>query len=287
MAGSKIFSVQAMDGIIPKSKIMDAAHRAGVTLSVTKPQGSSLINGQSVAFWTTDETKFIDELVLKNPISLHWNIGNSVKRSGPGSISGQIDDLRTTLLNSNDPVIKKVKDRQLLVTASIDRADHIMSVLRLKKEFNFDLVIIGGAEAHLVAKNISSEGVPVVLTPNLGFSLWNQRRSNEFYHIDKLINENILVGVAMGSHSEARDLRFLAGNLRRGVRDLIEINDSMLTQMITTNVAKIFKLPNGVVEIDQNNLSNFVLYSENPFNYDSQILLVCVSGKCQRNPAQN
>jgi hypothetical protein len=30
-----------------------------------------------------------------------------------------------------------------------------------------------------------------------------------------------------------------------------------------------------------------VLYSENPFNYDSQILLVCVSGKCQRNPVQN
>eukprot|EP01080_Neovahlkampfia_damariscottae_P001610 gene1610-12735_t len=229
--GDVVLSVQAMDGIVGTGKMMSAAYKAGVTISITKPQGSKLINGQSVAFWTTDGNKFVEDLLVKNPTAIHFNIGNSAKGSGPSSISGQIDKLRT-LLKSNDATIQKIKDKELLVACTIQRADHILSLLRLKEEFGFNLVIVGAAEAHLVSKQLSKAKVSVILTPQHGDSNWEQRRSNQFYHIEKLIKDKVQIGLAIGQHNELRDLRFLAGNIQRGVKDLIEISDSELTKML-------------------------------------------------------
>lgn len=36
---------------------------------------------------------------------------------------------------------------------------------RLKLQFGFKLVIIGGAESHLVASLLATAGVPVILSP--------------------------------------------------------------------------------------------------------------------------
>ena len=182
--------------------------------------------------------------------------------------------------------MKKIKNKELLVVCTIQRADQILSLLRLKKEIDFNLVIVGGAEAHLVSKQLSDAKVSVILTPSHGDSNWEQRRSNQFYHIEKLLKDNVQIGLAIGHHNELRDLRFLAGNIQRGVKDLIEINDSTLTKMISTNIANILNL--GIdIELKEGSNANFVLYSGNPFDFDSQILLVCTKiHGCKRNPIQ-
>ena len=46
-------------------------------------------------------------------------------------------------------------------------ATEIMTALRLQKEFGFDLVLDGAAEAYLVLDEIRAAGVPVILHPTM------------------------------------------------------------------------------------------------------------------------
>ena len=49
----------------------------------------------------------------------------------------------------------------------VHRADDILTALRIKDEFNIDMVLQHGTEAHLVADEIARRGVAVCLGPLL------------------------------------------------------------------------------------------------------------------------
>lgn len=67
-----------------------------------------------------------------------------------------------TLLHSN---YVRVLSKEIPLIARMDQADHIVSMVRLKQQFDFDLVIIGGAEAHVIAPFLAQNDVPVILSP--------------------------------------------------------------------------------------------------------------------------
>ncbi len=60
------------------------------------------------------------------------------------------------------------------VVAHVNQADQIASVVRLKKDLGFRLIIMGGAEAHLVSSLLASADVPVIWirTPPSTFENW-------------------------------------------------------------------------------------------------------------------
>ncbi len=64
---------------------------------------------------------------------------------------------------SLEPLVEVLEKRRT-VHFHTHRADDILTVLRLKKEFGFDLVIQHGTEGYKVAKEIAAAGVPVSMT---------------------------------------------------------------------------------------------------------------------------
>jgi imidazolonepropionase-like amidohydrolase len=61
----------------------------------------------------------------------------------------------------------KVLRREVKALVTAETATEIVTALRLQKEFGFDLVLDGAAEAYLVLDQIRDAGVPVILHPTM------------------------------------------------------------------------------------------------------------------------
>src|SRR5690606_9152902 len=113
------------------------------------------------------------------------------KNSIDGSVSGQVAHLRALFkkakLQKTTPEnpFTEVLSGKLILAVHTHKADHIGHVLRLQKQFGFKMIIIGGAEAHLISDKISHQGVNVVLTPRKPsfYARWDILRTDAAYSI--------------------------------------------------------------------------------------------------------
>jgi imidazolonepropionase-like amidohydrolase len=133
-----------------------------------------------------------DEAVIVSAAMVAANLGPAALAQGgkaPGTRAKQIAMLRQALLDAKagDPpqpakrgaksadetappgldvlTMRDVLARKLPLLITANRAQDIMSALRLKQEFGIDLVLDGAAEAYLLTEQIKAVGVRVVLHP--------------------------------------------------------------------------------------------------------------------------
>lgn len=145
------------------------------------------------------------------------------------------------------------------------------------------MIILGGAEAHLLADELAEEGVEVILTP---FKLTLKPRStietmrtNFIFYADVLYKKGVKIGLAMSDLYNARNLRWLAGY----VSDKGNIPFEESLAMITKNIAEIFTLEDlGKIQIGKK--ANFLLFDDDPFSYTSQIKLIALGKNVECHP---
>lgn len=308
---SNLAHVRAIDGIAMNSRSLEAAHHAGVTAVLARPLGNALIAGQSLAFHTTGNT--VDDALVAGPVAIHVNLGQEARADMPlvGARSGQLALLRTFLSQAkqladaekkppktpalkdaiqklaDDPGIAALADvvwkqrRPLVVHAH--RADEIAAALRLQRELGFVLVIAGGAEAHMVAKELAAQQVSVLVGPvRVAPFGWNTRQAR-LDNAAILAQAGVRVGLATAETHNARNLRFEAGFAASAGK-------FAALEAITRLPAEILGLPttgkNAVGTIGEGQWADFAVFSGDPTQYGSQVLLVSVAGQVTESPTQ-
>lgn len=138
---------------------------------MTAPTHSGFIGGLSVAFSPGATNRLAKGAVLKKIAALHITINSYNKRP---SVSTQFATLRNLLSGKIDgemgDYFKLVRDGQITLVVDTDNADVIATLLDLVDELSqssgskIKLTIAGGAEAHLLAKELGQAGVGVILT---------------------------------------------------------------------------------------------------------------------------
>ncbi|KII92273.1 hypothetical protein PLICRDRAFT_172382 [Plicaturopsis crispa FD-325 SS-3] len=224
--------VRAVDGLQFDTRDALHAYRAGITSAITPPQSEGLVAGLSVAFSTGAAHKLAPGAVLHNIAALHFTVSHGIS----ASISTQIAALRRILLGEVGGEIeewaKKVTDGILPIVLRVDSADIIATLIQLKQEVEaakghaIKFTLVGGAEAHLLAKEIASANIGVILTPPRSFPYtWEQKRIHPGPPLSKdsvvslLASQNVTVGLGpQGVNGDAsmsqwavRNLRFDAG----------------------------------------------------------------------------
>lgn len=300
--------VQAIDGVQVLSRATEAARKAGVTAVIVRPLGGALIAGKSVAFRTTGDT--IDEALIRNPVGIHVNIGESAKVAEAlvGSRSGQFALLRSLLERAQriaqaergpkptgaaaDAVQRLREDAGLMALAELfrsrlplvihaQRADDIASALRIQAEFQISLVIAGGAEAHLLAPRLAAAKVPVVLGPvrHRPYEFATRRALPEAAAI--LHRTGVLLGLATAETHNARNLRWEAGfAVAAGLPW-----DAALAA-VTRNLAEIFGLGPAVGQLRAGDIADFAVFDGDPLSLDGHIRLVVARGQPETDPQQ-
>ncbi|KAH7216662.1 hypothetical protein BKA60DRAFT_492196 [Fusarium oxysporum] len=295
-----IFS-RAIDGLALDSKKLHVASRYGVTRAVSAPVfvGGATHFGTSVGFLTSALTTLEEGAVFAPDLAVHYTLDLNVR--GSTSYSAAFGGLRNKLLTaattpepasnpfSEAAYLKKVISGEQVLALTINSADGIATALRIKSEIEgvlttadsskrvggLKLAIIGGAEAHLLAKELGEAGVGVILSPlQAKGESWDSRRAltgaplTNGTTIDALVDAGVVAAIGLQEDWELRDLGFAAGTAFKNGGG--RLNEKEAIDLVSSNIYKIL----GADEKSAKGSGHFMVTEGSPLEIGSRIKAV-------------
>ena len=271
----------------PKSTLIPYTRKGGITSNVVMPYGGEgLFVGQS--FVANLSGEFDSVIEGKNAVIAH--LGAKSK----GSRAMALQKLENELADAHKALSKKTKkdskdkeavvkrDKQVInslikgektLLAYADRATDILALLKLKKQYNLDLVLVGARDAVFVIEEIAKADVPVMTSaiaylPN-SFDTLHSSLDN----VAKLTKAgiNVIINTSGESHN-INQLRFDAG-----VAVANGLDKGAALAAITANVADTFKLNSGRIAVGKD--ADLVLWSGDPFEISTKVDSMWIEGE--------
>lgn len=304
---SESFS-RAVDGLQFETKQLKASYAHGVTRAITAPvrQGGGHL-GVSAGFSTGASHALEQGAVWADEVGLHYTLSLAAKRGKTPSISSAIGALRDGLHNaitskvvigdsySEAAFLKEVVKGEIPLIITVHSADTIAALLRVKSEVEavikstdgllnsksgkITIVILGGAESHLVAKEIAAADVSVVLAPLLSYcNSWDERRAltgapvTNGTAIDALLDAGVLtaIGTTESESWEVRNLPLMAGIAYKNSGGKLSETDAL--SLVGRNFDKILGTKTSSED-------DFVVFEGNPLEINSRVKAVGSMGK--------
>jgi imidazolonepropionase-like amidohydrolase len=234
-SGALTADARAIDGYNPLSDVIPVTRRGGVTGVLALPQGGGLVAGQAAAMQTAGRS--LVEAQLKAPAALLIRLGQG---GAGGSRVSALRELRAALEKApapptvppppsrrapfpggppgpppppEDRLLGAARARQIKVLIAAERADDIERALGLCAEWGLDAALIGGAEAHLLAKALADAAMPVILSPVLAQPDGWQRLHARYDNAARLHAAGVQLAFASGAAHFSRNLRVDVGVL--------------------------------------------------------------------------
>lgn len=178
--------LHAVDGVNFQDMAFHDALRGGVTRAMCLPGSANIIGGQGVML--KHLAPRLSDMIFKEPWGLKAALGENPKRvygrqkKSPITRMANASLLREALYTAARLADKKetepretyryqsllqVIKREMPLRVHAHRADDILTALRIKDEFDIDMIIEHGTEAVAVADELIKRGVPVCLGPLL------------------------------------------------------------------------------------------------------------------------
>ncbi|KAK2057246.1 amidohydrolase [Colletotrichum caudatum] len=294
---------RGLDGLVLDNKKLHVAKRYGVTKAISAPKftGGLTHSGTSVGFITDASHGLEKGAVWSEDVAVHRTLTLAAKRGDNPSISSAVGALRHSLLEAvaandtgSDPYseaayLKKVVNGELPLVLTIHSADAVIAALRVKatvekalaaksqstKSPKLRVAIIGGAESHLVASELASAGVGVVLAPFQSFSYhWDERRSltgaplTNGTAIDTLLDAGVLAAIGLEEDWLIRDLGLLAGIAKKNGNG--RLSEKKALDLVSSNIYEIL----GIKEPESENGRHFAVYEGSPLDIEGRIRAV-------------
>ncbi|HYH97619.1 amidohydrolase family protein, partial [Hyalangium sp.] len=279
---------RAADGVNPASALFPVARLGGVTASAAVPSGG-LVPGQSA--WVA-----MDGSVRRSPLALHINLDNAGRNALSSSRSEVVERLRELLFDAREygkrrgdfeqnrmrPVaasrldleaLQDVLSGKLPVVVFATRVSDLLAALELAREYGLKLIIAGGDEAWLVARELAVAKVPVILLPT-------QNLPKDFDALSSRLDSGVLLRAAgvkvlfstLGDPYQVRTLPQEAGNAVAWGMPHTEA-----LRAITSNVAEVFGVEGG--RIAPGAVADLVLWNGDPLESSSRPLGMWLAGK--------
>lgn len=285
--------VRALDSIDPLSPNIAKARAGGLTTVNIMPGSGHLVSGQTF-YMKLRQGRTVTDLAfqMKDGAALGGikmaNGTNPMGGSGfPGTRSKSAALLRTALTEAKTYCAGDRKKRDLgkealcevlagerLVHFHSHRADDIMTVLRLKQEFGFDVLIQHGTETYKVAEELARAGVPV---SNITLDAPGGKLETMDLRMD---NAGILerAGVLVSIHTDDPivDSRMLFREAALAVRGGMSREGAL--KALTINGAKQMKLDARVGSLEPGKDADFLVLSGDPLSAYTHVLETWVEG---------
>ncbi|KAK2048990.1 amidohydrolase [Colletotrichum somersetense] len=294
---------RGLDGLVLDNKKLHVAKRYGVTKAISAPKftGGLTHSGTSVGFITDASHGLEKGAVWSEDVAVHRTLTLAAKRGDNPSISSAVGALRHSLLEAvaandtgSDPYseaayLKKVVNGELPLVLTIHSADTIVAALRVKatveealaaksqstKSPKLRVAIIGGAESHLVASELASAGVGVVLAPFQSFSYhWDERRSltgaplTNGTAIDTLLDAGVPTAIGLEEDWLIRDLGLLAGIAKKNGNG--RLSEKRALDLVSSNIYEIL----GIKEPESGNGRHFAVHEGSPLDIEGRMRAV-------------
>ena len=287
--------LRAVDAYNAREELVAYLRSFGITTVHTGHGPGALASGQTMIVKTRGDT--VEEAVVEPLTMIAFTLGPGVasRYKTPGTRAKGVAMLRADLIKAqrylekqggDDPAkrpdpdleldaLAKVLRREVPALVTAETATEIMTALRLQKEFGFDLVLDGAAEAYLVLDEIRAAGVPVILHPTMvrpGGELENA----SFDTAAKLRDAKIPFALQSGYESYVPKTRVVLFEAAISAANGLGLDGALAA--ITIDAARILGVDDRVGSLEKGKDADFALFDGDPFEYTSRVCGVVIEG---------
>lgn len=295
--------LQAVDGIHFRDLAFQDALRGGITRTMSMPGSANVIGGQAV-FLKTWAARMSD-MVYKNPWGLKAALGENPKRvygeqqkKTPRTRMASASLLREAFYkaarnlekNSLDPEVEykqmpifKVLKKEMPLLLHAHRTDDMLTALRIKDEFDFDMIIQHATEGARITDELVKRNVPVFIGPLLVNRAKVEMQDVSFRNA-RLLKERGVTFSLISDHPVVpiEHLRISAALMVREGLD-----EKTALQALTLHPAAALKVSDELGSIEIGKRADLVAFDGHPLDYRSRVKWVVVDGQIWHNSGEH
>lgn len=290
--------LRAIDAYNGRDPLVGYLRSLGVTTVHTGHGPGALISGQTFVI-KTDATE-VTHGVLKAQAMVAATLGDGAraKEAGkaPGTRGKQIAMLRAELVAAQE-YARKLKEaekgkepgrdlrketlvqvlrKELPLLATAHRAQDILSLLRLAREFDLDLVLDGGSEAYLVLAELKAAKVWVVLHPTMARS-YGEMENLSLETAAKLHAAGIPFTFQSGYEGYVPKTRVVLWEGALAAANGLGFDDTL--RALTLAPAKLLGIAERVGSLEKGKDGDLALFDGDPFEFTTHCVGTIINGR--------
>jgi imidazolonepropionase-like amidohydrolase len=288
--------LRAIDAYNAQENLVGWLRGLGVTTIHTGHGPGALVSGQTMIAKTRGAT--VEEAVVRPLAMIASNLGPSAlaeKDKSPGTRAKQMSMLRAALIRADEyrkklaapagaerpprdlelEALASVLDGRTPLLVTVNRAQDILSALRLAGEFGIRVVLDGAAEAYLVLDEIRRAGVPVILHPTMARA-FDERENLSFETAARLRAAGIPFALQSGYEGYVPKTRVVLFEAAVAAANGLEFADALAA--ITLDAAKILGVGERVGSLERGKDGDVALFDGDPFEYTTHVTGVVIEG---------
>jgi imidazolonepropionase-like amidohydrolase len=293
------------EGLNSASASFAPTRNEGITTAIITPHGG-LVSGQAAVIDLLPGR--VADMLRRAPVAMvaQVNSPNNAGTSARGELMNKLrvllDDVKfyfqhrvdydrgaaRTLAapNTDLAALLPVVEGKLPLLLEANRVDEIEAALALAHDYDLKLMIVGGAEAWLVAERLAAAQVPVLTgaMSNIpsSFATLNQRQENA----GLLRRAGVRVAIIATGGSDvtrfnARNIKYEAGN---AVAYGMTHDDAL--RAVTLTPAELFGVSDRIGSLQAGRDANVVVWSGDPFEFSSRAEHVFIRGREVQEPSR-
>jgi imidazolonepropionase-like amidohydrolase len=282
--------LRAFDAYNSNEALIEYLRSFGVTTIHTGHAPGALASGQTMVVKTSGAmSEAIIDSATTVAFTLDYSVNSNFKK--PGTKAKSVAMLREDFIKALEYTKKietaeegKEPPRNLKLEAladvlsgelkalfTVNGSNEILSALRLKKEFGFDLIIDSGAECYMLVDEIKQSGVPVIIHPAM------VRTKNVSYTTAAALRDaGIPFAMQGGFEGYVPKTRVVLFEAAITAANGLSTEDAL--SAITIDAAKIIGVDDRIGSIEEGKDADLVLYDGDPFEYTSHVCEVIING---------
>lgn len=282
--------LRAIDAYNAEEKLVEYVRSLGVTTIHTGHQPSALISGQTMVAKTTG--KNVDEATVSPLAMIAVTLGQAGlggQGRSPGTRAKQAAMLRGELIKAQEAskksepptdlksqIMVRIIKREVPMLVTAEKAQDILTALRIAKEFNIRIVLDGASDAPLVLEEIKAAGIPIILHPTMARP-GGDRENLSMATAAKLKEAGILFAIQSGYEGYVPKTRVVlfeaavAAGAGLGKRDALA--------SITIDAARIIGLDSRIGSIAVGKDADIAMYDGDPFEYTTKCVGTMINGQ--------
>lgn len=296
--------VRILDAIDPRSDTFKKARTGGVTTANVMPGSGHLLSGQTVYLKLRDARTVYDMLLVDD---IYGEITGGIKMANgtnslrsspfPGTRAKSMAMVRQLFVRAQEykqkiddaggdpekmpsrnlelePLVEALEGKRIVHHHTHTHHD-ILSVIRLKEEFGFRLVLQHVSEGWMVADEIAAAGVPasIIILDSPGGKL---EAVNLIYKTGRVLEE---AGVDVAYHTDdgVTDSRLFLRMAAFGVRAGMSREKAL--EALTLAGARMMDLEDRIGSLETGKDADFIILSGDPFSVYTQVEETWIDGK--------
>ena len=290
----------AVDGINPFDIAFKEALKGGVTTACTGPGSANVVGGTFATISLYGN--IIDSMIIQSPSAMKCAFGENPKSvygqkgKSPVTRMGIAAILRETLVKAENYIARKedaeykgehfdidpkmealipVIEKEIPLKAHAHRADDICTAIRIAKEFNINLTLEHGTEAHLISDYIAQEGISVQVGPTFG-SRTKPELINTSFETAKILSER---GVRVSLVTDHPVIPQNSLNLCAAMAVKAGMDEFEALKAITVNPAETLNIDHMKGQLKEGLDADIVLWDGYPLDIQSKVLSVYIRGE--------